>query len=82
VADKDLPLLFKSPDLMSAFFKISGGTTDQKIDVVAEKFCHLQRDLVEIQYQQLVLLQTISDLVVEDVGSYTLRMPDHRDHNC
>jgi hypothetical protein len=63
----------------SAFFKISGGTTDQKIDVVAEKFCHLQRDLVEIQYQQLVLLQTISDLVVEDVGSYTLRMPDHRD---
>ena len=53
MADKDLPLLFKSPDLMSAFFKISGGTTYQKIDVVAEKFCHLQRDLVEIQYQKL-----------------------------
>jgi hypothetical protein len=43
VADKDLPLLFKSPDLMSAFFKISGGTTDQKIDVVAEKILSLAK---------------------------------------
>lgn len=79
--ENDHPLLRKSPDLTSAFFKIKGGRTLSMSEVL-EEYEKLVYDYEQLHLRKVYLLQTISDRTVESPFSYGNLVKDHRLHDC